>query len=249
MFDSTNYVIKKTRFFHKPIAVFWGMLLSVVYILMPIIMFAIAYFDSEEWSTEDFVIMVPFLWIFFIYGIFLLKEAIKMKKVENFKYNWWWIVKKVKVTAIKKTRANNGSRWNYIDVYYFEAEDSGMTYYSKWSTKWVLLWTSLEELKLLYAKYWFTYDEKQSQKEALLKKLDELIAEKEYEIENSWIISKIVKSKKSAQLIVDKTSISLGYIPTYRQIDDKKVTVWDTVDVYIDPDKPERYWVDTDFLF
>jgi hypothetical protein len=65
----------------------------------------------------------------------------------------------------------------------------------------------------------------QSQKEALLKRLDELIAEKEYEIENSGIISKIVKSKKPEELKVDKTTVYLGYIPTYWQIDDKKVTV------------------------
>ena len=208
-----------------------------------------AYLDYKEWDTEDFVIMLPFLWLFFVYGALLLKEAIKMKKVKDFKYNWWWIVKKVKVTSIKKTRINNGSRWSYVDVYYFEAEDSGMVYYSNWSTKWALLWTSLDELKLLYEEYWFTYNEKQNQKEALLKKLDELIAEKEYETENSGIISKITKSKKSAQLKVDRTTISLGYVKPYWQIDEKKVTVWDMVDVYIDPDKPERYWVDTDFLF
>ena len=113
----------------------------------------------------------------------------------------------------------------------------------------IKLWTSLDELESLYAKYWFTYDEKQGQKEDFLRRLDELIAEKEYELENSWIFSKIAKAKKCAELKVDKTTISLWFIQPYWQIDDKKVTVWDMVDVYIDPDKPERYWVDTDFLF
>ncbi len=245
------YVIKKTKFFPKPIAIrYWGIFLPVLYIFMAVIMLAIVYLDTEYIHSDAgfSVVMVPCLWIFLIYWIFMFKEVIKLKKVKNFKYNWWWIVKKVKVTNIWNTRARAG-RYRHIDVYYFEAEDSGMTYYSNGSSSWALLWTSIDKLQLIYAKYWFTYDDMQSQKEALLKRLDELIAEKEYEIENSGIISKIVKSKKPEELKVDKTTVYLGYIPTYWQIDDKKVTVWDTVDVYVDPDKPERYWVDTDFLF
>ena len=78
---------------------------------------------------------------------------------------------------------------------------------------------------------------------------DEKITETEYEIENSRILSKIIKWKNLWNLKIERKIISDWYIQTYWQIDENKVTIWDTVDVYIDPDNPKRYWVDTDFLF
>lgn len=243
------YIIRKSKLRGRPIPMYFGLFLPIVYILMPIIMFIPMYLDYSEWEADDFIIWVVFFWILMIYGFVLLIEGIKLRNVSNFKHNWWWILKKAKVTWIKKVKFNNGGRWYKVDVYYFEAEDCGMVYYSNGSTKWVLLWTSLDELILLYAKYWFTYDDRQSQKEALLNKLDELITENDYEIENSSIVSRITKTKKSAELKTDKATISLGYITPCWQIDENKVSVWDSVDVYVDPDKPERYWVDTDFLF
>ena len=38
-------------------------------------------------------------------------------------------------------------------------------------------------------------------------------------------------------------------IPQYWEVDWNKVSVGDSVDVYIDPNNPEIYWVDIDFLF
>lgn len=84
------------------------------------------------------------------------------------------------------------------------------------------MWTSTNDLQLLYGKYWYTFDENQSQKEALLNKLDEMIAEKEYEIDNSWFISKISKIKKLWKLSADRIMTFNGYIPPYWQINEKK---------------------------
>lgn len=245
------YIIKKTGLWKNPIPMYWWIFLPIAYILMPIIMFFPIYLDyiqGGDMDKEEFVWMLIFLWLFGIYWIYLLIEAIKQKRVKNFKYNWWWVLKKAKVKSIEKTKASRG-KWSRIDVYYLEAEDWGEIYYSYGYTKWAVLWTSITDLQLLYDKYWYGFDENQTQKEALLKKIDEMIAEKEYEIENSWFISKIIKNKKLWKLKSDKATVSIGYVPPYWQIDEKKVTVWDIVDVYVDPNNPEKYRVDTDFLF
>jgi hypothetical protein len=247
MFDSPFYIIKKWNFW-LPIPIKFWVFIPIAYILIPIIAIIPMYLDYKNGEfEEDFVAVSIFFAILIIYWIFLLKEAIKIKRIKDIKYNWWWIVKKVKVTSIWKTKIKNGS--SYKVIYYIEAKDGEMRYISNGSTKWVLLWTSMQELELLYAKYWFTFDEQERQKDALLKKIGELIAEKEYEIENSLLISKIAKGKQLWNLEVDKKIVSNWYIPTYWQIDENKVTVWDIVDVYIDPDNPKRYRVDTDFLF
>lgn len=247
MFDSPFYIIKKWNFW-LPIPIKFWVFIPIAYILIPIIAIIPMYLDYKNGEfEEDFVAVSIFFAILIIYWIFLLKEAIKIKRIKDIKYNWWWIVKKVKVTSIWKTKIKNGS--SYKVIYYIEAEDGEMRYISNGSSKWVLSWTSMPELELLYAKYWFTFDEQERQKNTLLKKIDELIAEKRYETENSSLISKIVKGKQLWNLEVDKKIVSNWYIPTYWQIDENKVTVWDMVDVYIDPDNPKRYRVDTDFLF
>ena len=248
MFDSPYYIIKKWKFW-LPIPVQLGLFLPIAYILLPIIMLIPLYLDYKNGEIkEDFILIGIFLIILIIYGFYLLKEAIKIKKVKNYKHNWWWIIKKAKVASIKKTKFNKG-KWYKVDVYYFEAEDGNMKYYSNGSTKWVLLGTSIPELELLYTKYWFVFNEKQNQKEDILRVIDEKITETEYEIENSRILSKIIKWKNLWNLKIERKIISDWYIQTYWQIDENKVTIWDTVDVYIDPDNPKRYWVDTDFLF
>ena len=250
MFKDTPYMIKKFGNWIRAIPVYFSSLIPILYILAPIIFIIVMYLDYNKWEFDgDFVMAVFFLWLLIVYGIILLKEILKLKNVKNYKLNWWWMVKKVKVTSIQKTRANKGGKWNYVDVYYVEAEDSGIIYHSNGYAKWVLLWTSVEQLQLLYAKYWYIFNESHDQKDEILRKLDESIAEKEYEVENAWFISKMTKWKELSKLKEDREVISYWYIAPYWQIDDKKVTVWDMVDIYLDPDKPERYRVDIDFLF
>lgn len=250
MFD-WYYIIKKSRFWKNPVPMYWWIFLPIAYIIMPLIMLIPIYSDyiqGIDLDKYDFMLMMIFLLCFAIYWIYLLIEAVNQKWLRNLKRNWWWVIKKAKVKSIEKIKANRG-KWYKIDVYYIEAEDWGDIYYSYGYTKWEVLWTSASDLQLLYGKYWFTFDENQSQKESLLKKLDEMIAEKEYEMENSWFISKITKGKNLWKLKEDRATISTGYIPPYWQIGENKVTVWDIVDVYINPNNPEKYRVDIDFLF
>ena len=169
MFDSPFYIIKKWNFW-IPIPIKFCVFIPIAYILIPIIAIIPMYLDYKNGEfEEDFVVVSIFFAILIIYWIFLLKEAIKIKRIKDIKYNWWWIVKKVKVTSIWKTKINK-NYWSKIYIYYIEAEDWEMRYISNGSTKWVLLWTSMPELELLYAKYWFTFDEQERHKDALLKK-------------------------------------------------------------------------------
>ena len=51
------------------------------------------------------------------------------------------------------------------------------------------------------------------------------------------------------KLIKEKWVIESWNISQYWEVNWNKVSVWDTVDVYIDSNNPEIYWVDIDFLF
>ena len=248
MFDS-YYIIKKTKIWNDPVLLFWWIFLPIGYILIAIMMFIPMYLDYREYLNAVNSISIMFIiWFFVVYWIYLLIETIKQKRIKNFKYNWLWAVKKAKVVSIGKMKANK-SRWYKVDVYYFEAEDWGDIYYSNGYTKWVLSGVLISELKKIYAKYWYIFDDIQSQKEDVLRKINEEIVEIWYEIDGSWFISKILKGRKLWKLEADRKMVLDWYIPPYWQIWDNKVSVWDIVDVYLDPNNPERYWVDTDFLF
>lgn len=240
------YIIKKTKYWRTPIPA--GLFLPIVFILIPVIAFYPVYLEYRNWNIEDLIPMIVIV-IFLVYWFYSLLEAIKLKKVKNYKYNWWWIVRQAKVTSIEKIRADKGGRWSSTYLYYFEAENSNIIYYSNWCAKWNLFWTSVSDLQLAYATYWFIFDINQTQKIDVLKKIDESIAEKEYEIENSWLFSKGTKWRELSILKKNRKIIEEWYISPYWQIDDKKVSVWDMVDVYMDPNNPELYRVDTDFLF
>lgn len=248
MFDSMPFFIKKSKFFPNPIPIPMWIFLEIAYLTIPFLVFILLYLDTNI-DQEEFKRMTIFLWAVVIRWIFLFIQALKIKNLKNLKYNWWWMLKKAKVTAIKKVNFNQGRWWNKVEVYYFEAEDWGMIYYSNGYTKGTILWTPIQELQLLYARYWFIYNENHNQKEDLLRKIDEEIAVKEHEIENSWFISKNIKGFQLWNLKKDRKSASDGYIPPYWEINGNRVTVWDLVDIYLDPINPEKYRIDTEFLF
>ena len=248
--SNTWFIIKKSKFSNRPVPIYWSMILPIWYIVLSLFVFFSMYCDYDMKKNADgfmLLFMIIFL-LFALYWFYLLIRIIREKRAKNLKYNWLWIVKKAKVMFVWKLKFNN-RRWYKVDVYYIEVENSGVVYYSNGYTKWTLWWTSIKDLQLLYAKYWFPFNEGQNPKEEVLRKIDESISEKEYEAENSWFISKMMKNRNIWNLRKDREKVSEWYIPTFWQVDGNKVSVWDIVDIYFDPDNSKRYWVDIDFLF
>jgi len=188
---------------------------------------------------------IPFL----IIWIQLYKKEAKIDKAKRFKETGWWIVKKVKITSIEHYETSSDDNRKWFSWYYAEAREWDMIYCSDAYSKWHIWWTSIPILKELYRSYWFEYDEKETHKQDVLREHDKRIAEKQFDAENGWFFKKLVAKwwlffTKGQREIIEK-----WYEPPYREVNWHRITVWDTVDVYIDPDDEKNYWMDIDFLF
>ena len=217
---------------------------------MVIIFLAFIYFGFIEENSDDIYEFIPFL-IFIIvlawYWIYMLKAWLKLKRAKNLKHNWMWIAKKLKISEICKAKVSS-SRWWSFNVICVKVKDWATPYYSLAHLKWKILWASESDLKKIYSKHWFVYDESESQKKDLLNWLEGEISKMDYDIQNSWIVKWLKLDKNLDKLIKEKWIVESWNIQ-YWEVNWNKVSVWDTVDVYIDPNNPNIYRVDIDFLF
>jgi len=221
-------------------------------ILIPIALTEISFSDlsdSQNLSTiaEDLPFII-FLFIWFCIWIWSFIKNMKINKVKKFKETWWWIIKKVKITSIEnyKVSWNNNKSFN---GYYAEAKEWDMIYCSDAYEKWHMWWTNIPLLQEIYRSYWFEYDQNETYKADVLREYDKRTAEKQYEAENGWLFKKIISRWSSFITQNQRETIEKWYEPQYREVDWKRITVWDYVDVYIDPEDEKIYWMDIDFLF
>ena len=223
--------------------------MPISYIIASIAFTGISIMVFEEgWSdTPPIRFFIIFILAFFLLWLQWLIENIKLRKVKNFKRNWWWIVKKLKVDDITTHRVTTKNRT--IDVFYVKVKDWENIYYSNAYKRWEINWTSTDELKEIYKSYWFHYDENQTQKKEVLQEIDRIIAETQYEIDNWGFLGNISRKRNLAATKEDREKVEYWYIPPYWQVEWNRISVWDTVDVYIDPGNSNNYWVDIDFLF
>ena len=157
--------------------------------------------------------------------------------------------KKVKITSIEhyETSWNDDSKW--FSWYYAEAREGDMIYCSDAYSKWRRWWTLIPILKEIYRSYWYEYDENETHKQDVLREYDKRVAERQIDAENGWFFKKLAAKwalffTKGQREIIEK-----WYEPPYREVNWNRITVWDIVDVYIDPEDEKNYWMDIDFLF
>ncbi len=244
-----NYIVSEGKNWNLtafPTSLFlWVWYIAMLFIFIAITYF---YFEDNSDSIEDITIFLLFIIVFARYWIKMVKLELRLRKAKNLKHNWMWIVKRLKVSEITKARVYR-SKGGSFDVTCLKASDWALSYYSTGHLKWKILWTSESDLREIYSNYWLVYDDKESQKKDLLSQLDWEISKTEYEIENSWFFKKIRLGKDLQNMINERQIIEAWHIPQFWEVNWNKVSVWDTVDVYIDPNNPEIYWVDIDFLF
>lgn len=246
--SNNNYIIKRRKdwyIYH----IMWWFLMPISCIFVSII-FLVIYILSQvdNWDNIPpvifFIIFVVAFWFSWIYSLI---ENIKINKVKKFKHNWGWIVRRLKVSNINEHMLS--SKGGSTDLYYVEVKDGDKIYYSNAYKKWEIKWISNEELRNIYESYWFQYDENQTKKREVLNEIDRIISEKQREMDN-WRWFKKISAEWYLDITKeDREKVESWYIPTYWQVEWNKISVWDMVDVYINPDKPDIYWVDIDFLF
>lgn len=213
---------------------------SILFMGIPaIIAFCLIYYTSYV----D-ILVLWFISIFFIIWCCSLWNSLKIMKVKRYKENWMWVVKTLKITWIEEYHAKN-----FIG-YYVEANDWEIIYCSDAYSKWKIWWTSLEYLEKIYKKYWFEFDEEETHRQDVLREIDNHIREKEWEISsNGWFLRNISTKFSLSFDKWDKKIVEGWYQPKYWEVNWDRITVWDTVTVYVDPDNPKNYWMDIDFLF
>ena len=191
------------------------------------------------------LLSIPFLLIW----IWRYRKEAKMDKAKKLKRTGEWILKKVTVTSIEhyETSWDDNSRW--FSWYYVEAKEWDMIYCSDAYSKWRRWWTPIPILKELYRSYWFEYDENETHKQDVLREYDKRVSEKEFDAENGWFFKKLAAKWSLFFTKWQREIIEKWYEPAYREVNWHRITVWDTVDVYIDPDDEKNYWMDIDFLF
>ena len=177
-----------------------------------------------------------------IIWIFSIRNPLKIMKVKKYKENWLWEVKLLKVTAIKQD-------WEQ-HVYYAEAKDGDIIYCSNGYFEWDMWWIPRERMEEIYRKYWFEFDENETYKQEVLGEIDRRIEELQYETKNNeWYFKNQITKYTLYTDKKEKNIVEEWYEPAYWEVDWHRITVWDTVTVYIDPENPKYYWMDIDFLF
>lgn len=213
------------------------------------------YFNSPDESIRFFIKLIFYI-LFFIFIIFVGNIYFKVRKsnglqsARDFKINWKWYSKKLKVSSIENYAVhNNSENWYSFYGHYFVLKDWDVNYYSNAFQWWKVWWVSKETLSKIYNKFWYDYDDNETNKNLVLREYDKNIEEINYKREHWWLFEKIVNSwKLYIARTLDRSVIEKWYIPPYLQVWDVKVTVWDSLDIYKDYDLPENYWVDIDFL-
>jgi len=233
-----NFWIRKAQWW-------WNSIKSIIFFIIICILFIIplSFFIWETWF------LIPILWlgIFLIIWIISLYKELKIFKVKKYKGNWWWIVKQLTVTWIKTDiRKWEGYSTTY---YYIEAKKLDDVYYSSEHSVWKIWGTSVQMLNEIYQKYWFEFDEKETHKQDVLRECDRRILEEKCELESEWMIRRVISEWWIMSMQGQRKIVEKWYEPEYWEVNWHRITVWDTVTVYIDPDNPKYYRVDIDFLF
>jgi len=183
-------------------------------------------------------------WMVILRGGFLLTYSLKINRVKKYKENGLWIKKTLKVIWINKRY--EGYYWWY---YYVSVMDWNVEYLSDASNEWKIWCVSIWHINEIYKKYWFEFDEKETYKQEVLAECNRCIEEKKYESENEGFFKKLLLKWKLILIENQRNIIEKWYQPQYWEVNWHRITVWDTVDVYFDPNNPENYRVDIDFLF
>lgn len=195
---------------------------------------------------EELKLYMPFILLVLAVLLFRwIKKYLRKRKINKLKYEWEWVMKKTTVSAVRERYVswNDDSSWYYL--YRLESKDENWNVYSSEEFKnaehW---WRSIEDMKKKYD--WVIYD--LSDKDNAIKQVNDNINRLEMELQNNpWFFRKMslkqdIKAMKNYLDIANEWPIT-----PYLICNGHKISVWDSIDVFVNPDKPEEYYFDLDF--
>ena len=196
----------------------------------------------EGYSFTDIIWYLVVGWILIIFLYLWVLDYLRNRRAKKLKYNWKWIIKKTKVFKVWE-RYESLDDWYYL--YRLESkDDTGNVYISKEFKDADHWWRTLEEMKVKYEGV--TYD--LSDKDNAIKQLNDNLHRLEMELQNyPWFFKKR-ELKKDIEAMKKYIDISNEWpINPYLICNCHKVSVWDSVDVFVDPENPNLYYFDLDF--
>lgn len=224
---------------------------AYIFIILSLLFWAIFWYyyitDKDNiWIWTIIFISLILLLCFYIWIKIYINDS-KISKLKWYKKIWWWILKKLKITSIEHYYDPWDENSNWFDWHYLETQEWDKFYCSNAFEWGKFYWTSLEELKKIYKYYWFEYDEKN--RNNVIRSIENEILRNELESKDDWFLKSHSKRMDAG---IDKkrlNTVKKWYIIPHIEVNWHKISVWDTVDVYIDPNDDKNYWMDIDFLF
>ena len=196
---------------------------------------------SMAW--EEFA---PFLLIFWVVLIFtVVPKYLRKRKIKKLKYEWGWVMKKAIVSVVGERYVSwdEDSSWYYL--YRLESKDDNWNVYKsdefKDAEHW---WRTLEEMVKKYDGE--VYD--LWNKDVAIRQINNNIQRLEMELSNDPWFFKKRELKKDIEAMKNYIDIANEWpVDPYLVVNWHKISVWDSIDVFVNPDKPSEYYFDLDF--
>ena len=185
------------------------------------------------------------LYFVFFFTILLIPKYLHKRKIQRLKYEWQWIVKKATVSEVieKYHSWNEDKSWYYS--YSLKAIDENGDFYISESFKNAEHgWRTVGEMKKKYDGV--VYD--LADKDNAIRQVNDNLHRLEMELQdNPWFFKKMWL-KKDIEAMKKYIEIANEWpITPYLVVNWHKISVWDSIDVFVNPEKPTQYYFDLEF--
>ena len=198
--------------------------------------------NMENLISREFLVPCIFGGIIIL---ILLIRYLRKRRLKKLKYEWEWVMKKTTVSAVRERYVSwdEDSSWYYL--YRLESKDeSGNVYNSEEFKNAKHGWRTLEEMKKKYDGVIYDLWDKDN----AIKQVSDNIHRLELELQNDPWFFKKMSLKQDLKAMKNYLDMANEWpITPYLVCNGHKISVWDSIDVFVNPDKPSEYYVDLDF--
>ena len=202
-------------------------------------------------DVDSIAILLPLLVPLFIIGVIviivivIIKTYLHKRKIKKLKYEWIWAMKKAKVSAVRERYVSwdDNSSWYYL--YRLEADDEEWNVYKSEEFRnaehW---WRTLREMIVNYDGV--IYD--LWNKDEVIRQINDNKHRLEMELQNNPWFFKKMWLKRDIKAMEKYIEIANEWpITPYLVCNGHKISVWDIVDVFVNPENLKEYYFDLDF--
>lgn len=214
---------------------------------------------SDETIKDNIRKIILVIWIILLLLFIVTKEIneylhkqreyLHKQELKKLKYEWMWISKKVIVFDIGKRYVSWDSESFWYNLYRLEAKDENDKIYKSeefsdefmYAKRW---WRTLKQMLIKYDGVLYDL----WKKDESIKQINDNIHRLEMELQdNPWFFKKRelkwdIKAMKKYIDIANEWPIT-----PYLEVNWHKISVWDSIDVFVNPENLNEYYFDLDF--